>query len=74
MKEKRGSAFLLSGEARYKWKHGIPPIEYPRISVTVRIFKTYLLTPAVKAKILSQYVSSLEILNFFGPGYIPSGV
>lgn len=55
MKEKPGSAFLLANEARYKWKHGIPPIEYPRISVTVRIFKPHHLTPEVFCKVNELY-------------------
>lgn len=57
MKEKPGTAFLLTDEARYKWKHGIPPIEYSRISVTVRIFKPHLLTPEVKDKISKSYTN-----------------
>lgn len=60
MKEKPGTAFLLTGKARYKWKHGIPPIEFPRISATVRIFKPHLLTPATLEKISKIFAPPLE--------------
>lgn len=30
------SAYLLTGEIRHEWEHGIAPVEQPRISVTFR--------------------------------------
>lgn len=39
VKEQCGTVFYLRDEARYKWKHGLPPCEARRISVTIRIFK-----------------------------------
>jgi len=40
MQELPGTAFLLTHEARYKWKHGLAPVSAVRVSVTCRFFKT----------------------------------
>lgn len=40
MQEFPGTAFLLTHEARYKWKHGLAPVSAVRVSVTCRFFKT----------------------------------
>lgn len=31
-----GSAYILSGEARYKWEHSVPPVKETRYSITFR--------------------------------------
>ena len=41
--EHPGTIFSMSNNARYHWKHGLPPVNYERISVTCRIFKKNLL-------------------------------
>jgi hypothetical protein len=37
--EKAGSVFVFSDEARYSWKHGLPPVRGRRISITCRFYK-----------------------------------
>lgn len=37
--EESGSIFMLSDEARYTWKHGLPPVKGRRISITCRFYK-----------------------------------
>jgi len=39
VKEKPGSIFVFSDEARYAWKHGLPPVRARRISITCRFYK-----------------------------------
>lgn len=39
VREKPGSIFVFSDEARYSWKHGLPPVRGRRISITCRFYK-----------------------------------
>ena len=39
VREKTGSIFVFSNEARYSWKHGLPPVRGRRISITCRFYK-----------------------------------
>jgi DNA oxidative demethylase len=34
-----GSAYFLTGEARWEWYHHIPPMKAPRYSITFRVLK-----------------------------------
>jgi hypothetical protein len=40
MQEFPGTVFILTHEARYKWRHGLAPVSACRVSVTCRFFKT----------------------------------
>lgn len=50
MQEHPGTAFILTHEARYKWKHGLVPVSAVRVSVTCRFFKT---------EVFSKYMTSI---------------
>lgn len=39
VREKPGSIFVFTDEARYAWKHGLPPVRGRRISITCRFYK-----------------------------------
>jgi hypothetical protein len=39
VREKPGSIFVFSDEARYAWKHGLQPVRARRISITCRFYK-----------------------------------
>ena len=39
IREKPGSIFVFTDEARYSWKHGLPPVRARRISITCRFYK-----------------------------------
>ena len=49
LEERCGTAFAMRDEARYAWKHGLPPCTGRRISVTVRFFKRKVLDAWVAA-------------------------
>lgn len=48
VEEHPGTAFVMAHEARYNWKHGLPPVSARRISVTVRFFKKTVLAAFLK--------------------------
>lgn len=45
IREEPGTAFLLEEQARYAWKHGLPPAPARRVSLTVRFFRRDVVLP-----------------------------
>lgn len=64
VKEKPGSIFVFTDEARYSWKHGLPPVRGRRISITCRFYKKDVINKWEKDMEVALLERKLTVIEF----------
>ena len=64
IREKAGSIFVFSDEARYAWKHGLLPVRGRRISITCRFYKKDVISKWKKDMDLAKLDKDLTIIEY----------